>query len=212
MSSKTRQVFRETQLFHFYKSISAWGEYASWKLRNVPGAGAPHLVKQRMIAEFASKFNLRVLVETGANYAHMLYVNKGRFREIYSIELDDWRAQSARRKFAGNPNIHVLQGDSAKVLPELLPALNEPCLFWLDAHDYDISTPVKHELDAIYKHPIQGHVLLIDDARWFDGRTEYPTMEQLREKTAREYPGRVVEVKDDIIRIYTPQNSSSRSN
>jgi hypothetical protein len=202
MASNLRNAFRETRLFHFYKSISAQGEYLSWKLRAVPGAGAPHLVKQRTIAEFASKFNLRVLVETGTNYAHMLYVNQKRFREIYSVELDDRRAQSARRKFASRSNIHVLQGDSAKVLPQLLPDLKEPCLFWLDAHNFDIATPVKQELDAIYKYPVQGHVLLIDDARWFDGRTEYPTMDALREKTASEYPGRVVEVEDDIIRIY----------
>jgi hypothetical protein len=202
MARKVRDAFRETQLFHFYKSISAWGEYASWKLRNVPGAGAPHLVKQRTIAEFASRFNLQTLVETGTNYAHMLYVNKDKFREIYSIELDGKRAQSAQRKFSSRPNIHVLQGDSAKVLLQLLPSLKEPCLFWLDGHDFDISTPVKEELDAIYKHPIRGHVLLIDDARWFDGRTQYPTMEQLREKTACEYPSHTVEVKDDIIRIY----------
>ncbi len=155
-----------------------------------------------MIAEFASRFNLETLVETGTNYAHMLYVNKDRFREIYSIELDENRAQSARRKFASYSNVHVLQGDSGKVLPQLLPALKEPCLFWLDGHDFDISTPVKQELNAIYKHPIRDHVLLIDDARWFDGRTQYPTLEQLREKTAREYPGRTVEVRDDIVRIY----------
>lgn len=202
MASKLRYKFRETQLFHFYKSISAWGEHASWKLRHIPGAGAPHLVKQRMIAEFASRFNLQTLVETGTNYAHMLYVNKDKFREIYSIELDEHRAQSARRKFASRTNIHVLQGDSAKVLPQLLSSLKEPCLFWLDGHDFDISTPIKQELDAIYKHPIRGHVLLIDDARWFDGRTQYPTMQQLREKTAHEYPGHTIEVKDDIIRIY----------
>jgi hypothetical protein len=211
MASNLRQAFRETRLFHFYKGISARGEYLSWKLRAVPGAGAPHLVKQRTIAEFASRFNLRVLVETGTNYAHMLYVNQNRFREIYSIELDDRRAASARRKFASHPNIHILRGDSAKVLPQLLPALKEPCLFWLDGHDFDISTPVKQELDAIYKYPAQGHVLLIDDARWFDGRTEYPTMEALREKTAGEYPGRVAEVKDDIIRIYPSPGASPRS-
>jgi len=169
------------------------------------------LVKQRTIAEFASKFNLRVLVETGTNYAHMLYVNQNRFREIYSIELDDRKAESARRKASSHPNIRVLQGNSANVLPQLLPALKESCLFWLDAHDFDIATPVKQELDAIYKYPAQGHVLLIDDARWFDGRTEYPTMEALREKTAGEYPGRVVEVKDDIIRIYTPPGAPFRS-
>jgi hypothetical protein len=203
--SKFGQGFRDSGLFHLYKSISARGEYASWKLRAVPGAGAPHLVKQRTIAEFARKFDLHVLVETGANFAHMLYVNQNRFREIYSIELDGRRAESARRKFAKRPNIHVLQGDSGKVLPQLLPALKEPCLFWLDAHDYDISSPVKQELAAIYSHPVRGHVLLIDDARWFDGRTDYPTMEQLRGKTSLEYPGSVVEVKDDIIRIYLPR-------
>ncbi|MGB8540081.1 MAG: hypothetical protein WCD49_00455 [Candidatus Acidiferrales bacterium] len=202
MASKLRAAFRETQFFHLYKSISAWGEYASWKLRNVPGAGAPHLVKQRTIAEFASRFNLQTLVETGTNYGHMLYVNQKRFREIYSIELDEHRAQSAQRKFASHSNIHVLQGDSAKVLPKLLLTLKETCLFWLDGHDFDISTPVKEELDAIYAHPIRDHVLLIDDARWFDGRTQYPTLEQLREKTARAYPSHTVEVRDDIIRIY----------
>jgi hypothetical protein len=202
MASKRRHKSRETQLFHIYKGVSAWGEYASWKLRKVPGAGSPHLLKQRMIAEFASRFNLQTLVETGTNYAHMLYVNKDKFREIYSIELDENRAQSARRKFASRPNIHVLQGDSAKVLPPLLPSLKESCLFWLDGHDFDLATPVKEELEAIYKHPIRGHVLLIDDARWFDGRTQYPTLEQLREKTAHEYRGHTVEVKDDIIRIY----------
>jgi hypothetical protein len=205
MASKITQAFRDSSLFHFYKSISAHGEYASWKFRAVPGVGAPHLVKQRMIAEFARRFDLHTLVETGANFAHMLYVNQNRFREIYSIELDGSRAESARRKFAKRPNIHVLQGDSGKVLPQLLPALKEPCLFWLDAHDYDISSPVKQELSAIYSHPVRGHVLLIDDARWFDGRTDYPTLEQLREKTSREYPGSVVEVQDDIIRIYIPR-------
>jgi hypothetical protein len=206
MASKMRHAFRETLLFHLYKNISAWGEYASWKLRAIPGVGAPHLVKQRTIAEFAGRFNLQVLVETGTNYAHMLYVNKNRFREIYSIELDGRRANSARRKFAARPNIHILQGDSGKILPQLLPSLKEPCLFWLDGHDFDISTPVKQELDAIYNHPVAGHVLLIDDARWFDGRAQYPTLEELRAKTALEYPGRIAEVKDDIIRIYTPQN------
>jgi hypothetical protein len=148
--SKFRQAFHDSSLFHLYKSISARGEYASWKLRALPGAGAPHLVKQRTIAEFARKFDLHVLVETGVNFAHMLFVNQNRFREIYSIELDGRRAESERRKFSKRTNIHVLQGDSGKVLPQLLPALKVPCLFWLDAHDYDTSSAVKQELDAIY--------------------------------------------------------------
>jgi hypothetical protein len=44
--------------------------------------------------------------------------------------------------------------------------------------------------------------LLIDDARYFDGHGDYPSIEELREQAAREYPGSVVESKDDIVRIY----------
>ncbi len=204
MASKLRQAFRDSRFFHAYKNVSAPGEYVWWRLRGAPGPKAPHMVKQLLIAEYAHRFNLHVLVETGTNYGHMIYVNRDLFREIYSIELDEWRASSAQRKFAGRPNIHVIAGDSGAALPRVIAGIREPILFWLDGHDFDISTPVKQELDAIYKHPVQDHVLLIDDARWFDGRTDYPTMEQLREKAAREYPGRVVEVKDDIIRIYKP--------
>jgi hypothetical protein len=205
MSSKLGKAFRGSVLFHWYKRISAPTEYLLWRLRGSPRPKVPHLVKQRVIQQYAREFNLPVLIETGTNYAHMIYVQKDFFRDIYSIELDGWRAESALRKFAGRPSIHVLQGDSGEVLPKLLPAIKEPCLFWLDGHDFDISTPVKKELDALFKHPVQDHVLLIDDARWFDGRTDYPTIEQLRDKVAREYPGHIMEVKDDVIRIHKPK-------
>ena len=81
----------------------------------------PHLLKQRVIQRYAREFDLPVLVETGTNYAHMIYVQKDHFREIYSIELDAHKAESARRKFAGNSKIHILEGDSGVVLPKLIP-------------------------------------------------------------------------------------------
>jgi hypothetical protein len=207
MSSNLRQAFRNSRLFHWYKKLSAPGEYAWWRMRGSPGVKAPHLTKQRAIERYAREYGLQVLIETGTNYGHMIYVNKDRFREIYSIELDPWRVESARRKFADRPSIHVLEGDSGVVLPKVILALKEPCLFWLDGHDFDISSPIKQELDAIYHQSPYDHVLLIDDARWFDGRTDYPTMEELREKVSREYPGRMVEVTDDIIRVYKPRKS-----
>jgi hypothetical protein len=202
MPSKLGRTFRASALFHWYKNIAARGEYAWWRLRGSPHPKMPHLLKQRAIQQYARAFDLQVLVETGTNYAHMIYAQKDRFREIYSIELDGWKAQSARRKFGGRPNIHILEGDSAEVLPRLLVSLREPCLFWLDGHDFDVSTPVNRELDALFRHPVKDHVVLIDDANWFDGRGEYPTLDELRAKVARDYPGHVVEVQDEIIRIH----------
>jgi hypothetical protein len=206
MSWKLRQAFRQSVLFFPYKRISSVGEYLWWRLRGSPGPKVPHLIKQRTLEGFARDHDLHILVETGTNFGQMIDVNEGRFREIYSIELDEWKAARARREFADRPHIHTFQGDSGAVLPTIISAIQEPCLFWLDAHDGDRSAAIKQELDCIYKHPVESHVLLIDDARWFDGRTDYPTMEELREKAGREYPGRVVEVKDDIIRIYKPKS------
>lgn len=211
MPSAAGKAFRENSLFHWYKNLSAPIEYSLWRMKGSPGPKVPHLVKQRVIQEYARRFNLHTLVETGTNHAHMLYVQQNHFREIYSIELDHWKVESARRKFANRPSIHVMEGDSGEVLPRLLPALKEPVLFWLDGHDFDISTPVKKELVALYNHPIKDHVLLIDDARWFDGRTDYPTIEEMRAQVVRDYPGHVMEVKDDIIRIHKAAANSSPS-
>jgi hypothetical protein len=203
--STLRTAFRDSALFHWYKNVAAPIEYGLWRLRGSPGPKMPHLLKQRVIQEYARAYDLPVLVETGTNYAHMIYVQKDHFREIYSIELDAHKAASAREKFAGNSNIHILEGDSGVVLPKLLPDLKERCLFWLDGHDFDTSTPVKLELDALFADPAQERVILIDDANWFEGRGGYPTLEELRQRVAREYPGREMEVKNNIIRICRPR-------
>jgi hypothetical protein len=207
--NETREItdkgFRDSAFYDPYKRISFAGEYVWWRLRGSPRPKVPHIVKQQTLAEFAQRFNLQVMVETGTNLGHMIRAQKERFREIYSIELDQWLASRARRKFAGYANIHLYQGDSGKILPEIIPQIHEPALFWLDAHWGDISAPIKQELECIYRHPIRDHVLLIDDARWFDGRGDYLSIEDLRSHAAREYPGSVVEEKDDIIRIYKPK-------
>lgn len=210
MPSSLRTAFRDSRLFHWYKNVAAPIEYRIWRLRGSPGPKMPHLLKQRAIQEHARAYGLPVLVETGTNYAHMIYVQRGHFREIYSIELDPHKVASARRKFAGDPRIHILEGDSGVVLPELLPNLPGRCLFWLDGHDFELSTPVKLELDALFRDAGRDHVILIDDANWFNGAGGYPTLEQLRQRVAREYPGRQMEVSDNIIRICKPHVAGPR--
>lgn len=205
MSHTSHKMFRDGFLFDPYKRMAVRGEYVWWRLRGSPGPKVPHLVKQRVIAEFAHDHNLRVLVETGTNLGNMINAQKKRFREIHSIELNEWLASRAKRKFRNQANIHLYQGDSGQMLPKILERLNESCLFWLDAHWGDESAAIRQELESIYQHRIRNHVLLIDDARWFDGRTDYLTIEELREHANRAYPGSVVEVKDDIIRIYSPK-------
>jgi hypothetical protein len=206
---ETREItdkwFRKSVFFEPYKRAAFQGEYLWWKLRGSPGPKVPHVVKQRTLAEFAERFHLQVMVETGTNLGNMINAQKDRFREVYSIELDAWLAARAKRRFAKRQNIHLYQGDSGEVLPTIVAQIKEPALFWIDAHWGDIDAPVKKELECIYRHPVREHVLLIDDARYFDGHGDYYSIEELREHAAREYEGSVVEAKDDIIRIYKPK-------
>lgn len=212
---ETREIpdkwFRDSIFFEPYKRIAERGEYVWWRMRGSPRPKVPHIIKQHTLAQFAERFNLRVMVETGTNLGNMINAQKDRFREIYSIELDKWLAARAKRKFADRPDIHLYQGDSGEVLPSIMPHIREPALFWIDAHWGAIDAPVKKELECIYRHPIRNHVLLIDDARYFDGHGDYYSIEELRQHAAREYPGSVVEVKDDIIRIYNPNSPTGRT-
>jgi hypothetical protein len=208
-TDETREIpdkwFRDSIFFEPYKRMAFRGEYLWWRLRGSPGPKVPHIIKQRTLAEFAQRFHLQVLVETGTNLGNMIKAQKDRFREIYSIELDKWLAARAKRKFAAFPRVHLYRGDSGEVLPTIIAQIKEPALFWIDAHWGAIDAPVKKELECIYRHPIREHVLLIDDARYFDGRGDYYSIDELREQAALEYPGSLVEVKDDIIRIYKPK-------
>ena len=110
-----------------------------------------------------------------------------------------------------------MQGDSSKVLPELLDKIKKPCLFWLDGHysggitgKGDLNTPILNELKSIFSHQIKDHVILIDDARCFTGEEDYPTIKALKEFVIKNRPDWVFEVRNDIIRIhkYIPNNKS----
>jgi hypothetical protein len=173
----------------------------------------PHLVKQSVVKEYAKRFSLGTLVETGTYLGFMVRATKDTFRKIYSIELEETLYRRAVKKFAKFDHVTILQGDSGEVLSRLLATLSEPCLFWLDAHHSSgatfktgkgtVLTPIVSELEQILSHPMaQDHVILIDDAREFTGENDYPTIGGLQELVPRMKPEFIVELQDDIIRIH----------
>jgi predicted O-methyltransferase YrrM len=195
---RLRERFLDSPLIFLYKRLSAVPDFLLWKLKGSPGPKVPHLLKQRAVIGLGEEFGLTILIETGTQYGQMVSAARKRFREIYSIELDSRRQEAARRQFAREPHVHLLLGDSAVVLPRLIESITQPCLFWLDAHTQ--SSPLVSELNAILRHPVPGHVILIDDAAAF-GQFWAPTLDDIRQLVNSARPANAVEVRDNIIRI-----------
>lgn len=200
-----RKLLQRTPLYGAYKALGHYPDYWYWKLRGEP-IRSPHLLKQRTVREYAEKFGLRTLVETGTYYGEMVAAMKNRFDRIYSVEYDHQLAQRAIAKFKHYSHIKIFEGDSQQVIPELLKCITEPTLFWLDAGYYGWAglqgdkQRLTTELDSILRHPVK-HVILMDDARGLNGQNGAPTVEELKRRIEAEFLGRGVEVTYDILRI-----------
>ena len=106
------------------------------------------------------------------------------------------------------PHINILRGDSSKVLPIILSKIDKPALFWLDGHysagitaKGDLNTPILKELKLILNHKIKKNIILIDDARCFVGKDDYPTIAELESFVKKINPNLSFKNEDDIIRI-----------
>lgn len=110
-------------------------------------------------------------VETGTYGGQgVRFALRAGFPEIRSVEIDHHFVLEARRTFANNPKVHIWEGDSGKMLCQVIKDINAPITFWLDGHNGTPSsdstqknTPLMEELDQIKEHPIKTHTILIDD-------------------------------------------------
>jgi hypothetical protein len=170
---------------------------------------APSVVKHGILREYADRYQLGTLVETGTYRGGTIEALRDRFARIYSIELDDALYERARARFARAPHVTILHGDSALMLPTVLAELSEPALFWLDGHYSGPGTakgrretPIVEEIRAILAYPVPGHVILVDDAHVFGIWPDYPTLDEFQKLVAAQRPDLAFTVEDDIIRIH----------
>jgi hypothetical protein len=206
-----RQFVRSTPLYRVLNSI--WSELRrrqtvkEWQNQGRPLPPPPD-VKHSIIRNYGKIFQLNVLVETGTFSGDTIAAMKRHFSDIYSIELSPELHRRAKDRFAGDSRVHLLLGNSGDLLKETLRALPQTPLFWLDAHYSGgstargpVDTPIIQELEAILALRTES-VVLIDDARLFDGSNSYPTLAELTNYVAEKAPSWIVEVKHDIIRLH----------
>lgn len=164
MLSQLKRAIPKPVYFRLRNSVfgNAW--------RSLSGKGQVIEAKAALLKRFQKERGLRTLIETGTYFGDTLFRVKNDFQNIYSIELDENLHRYASKRFARYPHIHLVRGDSAKMLPQVLSSVQEPCLLWLDAHwsggvtgKGALDSAVSAELEAIRSHPIKEHVVLIDD-------------------------------------------------
>ena len=195
------------------KNLKEKRKYAKWIEDGRPDPPPP-LAKREMLLEYKKRHGLEVMVETGTFKGDTVEAMRGEFRKVYSIELAEHFYQAAKKRFSGVANVDLRQGDSGKVMGDVVGELDAPTLFWLDGHysggdtaQGDLNCPVWGELDAIFNGCKQPFVVLIDDARCFRhvGAEDYPAVSDIESWVAERRPDLGLEVAMDCIRIAPKQ-------
>src|SRR5690349_7703826 len=212
--STFRRIARRNKLaawfpgwFDFKEELKMLREARRWR-RDGWKAPLPGLIKRAIIKSEARAFGATTLVETGTYMGDTLWFFRHEFEEMYSIEVQPELARLARERFARWKGVHIIEGDSASCLAQVVPKIRGRAAYWLDGHYSAGITgrgakdcPIWGELDAIVKHKQAPTLLLIDDARCFGTERDYPSKSELQEYINRELPGHDMTVSNDIIRI-----------
>lgn len=210
-------LWRRFSMVPWMRPFTAWRVYRKWHLQGRP-IPAPPIVKQRIVRACLKRSGASTVIETGTFRGDMVDALVPVAARIVSIELDDRLYAAARKRFAGQPHVELLLGDSGALLPGILTGLDRPAFFWLDGHytgahsaRTEVDSPIVAEIEALLQHPVRGHTVLIDDAREFRGTAGYPTIDELRAMILERQPLSQFAVADDIIRWTThpagpPQN------
>lgn len=198
-------MYMKNLVFKFKKSPVALIFLALWYLRKKP-IPSPPIYKERVVSFYANKYGTSILFESGTFRGDMVYVSKNHFKRIISVELYDYYYKSAVKLFKNDRHIEIIFGDSGTEIKKIIKTISKPTLFWLDAHFVGegtakgkLNTPILNELNTILNHKIKSHVILIDDAGYFNGKDDYPTITQLKKMLRN--TNYVLNVENDIIRI-----------
>ncbi|GAG97583.1 unnamed protein product, partial [marine sediment metagenome] len=190
--------------YHIGKTLT----YLDWVRKGKP-VPPPNFIKENTIKKYAKRFKPRVFVETGTNYGEMINVVKYLFSRVISVELNRELYEKSKERFKDYPNIEIFNGDSSDILPKILPQIKEPILFWLDAHySGDVTaqgqkeTPIIEELEAIFNYYTKKSIILIDDARLFIGKNNYPSIEELKNFIKKNNSELRFKIENDVIVIH----------
>ncbi len=170
----------------------------------------PATIKREIVKCCGQKHHCNVLIETGTYLGEMIEYQADYFDKVYSVEISDLFYRFSSDRLKKRKNISIIHGDSSKVLAQIIEKLDltDRILFWLDGHYSGGRTgmggvvcPIYEELACIFNMRDGRDLILIDDARLFNGMEGYPDLEELKHFIRKNNENAQITVEEDIIRI-----------
>jgi hypothetical protein len=166
----------------------------------------PQSIKLAVIRNNIPNPRPRVFIETGTYHGDTVASIKDMYSSVISIEVDEALYNKACIRFAADKNVRIAHGDCAQEMPRILSALNEPAVFWLDGHYSGgetgkgiVEDPILISLNQIAAHPVNGHVIFVDDARTFDGCEGRPDISDVFNYIKKIDSSYIIRVQNDIV-------------
>jgi hypothetical protein len=139
----------------------------------IAAMGLIHLgIPKDLIAELSRAFGVTYFVETGTHHGWSALWASGHFEKVWTVELDEALFRRASRRLANRANVEQHLGPSVGMLRSVVPLLDRPAFFWLDAHWSGEDTggeaypcPLQDEIEEINASPLE-HIIAVDDVRF----------------------------------------------
>ena len=168
-----------------------------------------------IIVSLRNRFYLKVFVETGAGYGDTSLAAASIFQAVHSIELDPDTHARQRPGLVGAKNAVRHCGSSPDVLKAILPTIDKPILFYIDAHwpgggpKHGPECPLLDELQVICSRPeVTQDILVVDNASFFlnpaplpHDPSEWPTLDEIKECVRAVWPTSQLFVFMDVLFI-----------
>lgn len=175
--------------------------------------------KHEVIKSYAGVTHGLTFLESGTFRGDTVEAMLPFFRKLISIELFEELYLAATKRFEGNENVSILNGDSGKILASVINEIEGPIVYWLDGHysgagtalSKDTQCPIIAELKAVTTRGNPADVILIDDARLFGWRSGYPSKQSVRGIVSKQLPSHKFMIREDIIVICPKGMHSSTS-
>jgi len=201
---------RKERINAYYKKNPDKWRIDNWKQNGYP-APPPAEVKRMLIEHYQNFYKMPAFIETGTFQGDTTAYVQPSFDHVITIELSNELHNAAVERFKSQKNIECLLGDSGEVLGQIMDRDDRSFLFWLDGHfsegitaKADLETPIIKEMEHIHRQVNRTgkqHIILIDDARCFDGTHDYPPLENFKTIVLKMFPEYQFYVLHDIIFI-----------